>query len=445
VTSLLSSLAALVSPAESDATGKSGASVSTAASSAPAATVLPGAWLGILGGGQLGRMFCAAAQAMGYRVMVLDPDETSPAGAVADRHLRAAYDDRAALSELAAVCAAVTTEFENVPSASLDFLAQSVRVSPPGHAVAIAQDRVAEKRFLADCVGVAPHLVIESEAQLIALEDDAFLPVLPGIVKTARLGYDGKGQIRVSTALQVREAFAELGGAACVLEKRLALDFEVSALVARGADGEAVVYPIAQNIHRDGILAETIVPAPRVDAALAIRVAAQAREIAAALKYVGVLCVEFFILEDGSLVANEMAPRPHNSGHYTIDACVTSQFEQQVRAMTGLPLGSTRQHSPTVMLNVLGDVWFAEGDDTVAEAVAVAIDASAASAANVVVALTPDWARVVTLPEVHLHLYGKETARPGRKMGHITITAVDAAQAHRVSRDVARDLSIPLD
>jgi len=268
---------------------------------------------------------------------------------------------------------------------------------------------------------------------------------LPGIVKTARLGYDGKGQIRVSTALQVREAFAELGGAACVLEKRLALDFEVSALVARGADGEAVVYPIAQNIHRDGILAETIVPAPRVDAALAIRVAAQAREIAAALKYVGVLCVEFFILEDGSLVANEMAPRPHNSGHYTIDACVTSQFEQQVRAMTGLPLGSTRQHSPTVMLNVLGDVWFAEGDDTVAEAVAVAIDASAASAANVVVALTPDWARVVTLPEVHLHLYGKETARPGRKMGHITITAVDAAQAHRVSRDVARDLSIPLD
>jgi 5-(carboxyamino)imidazole ribonucleotide synthase len=381
----------------------------------------------------------------------LDPDETSPAGAVADRHLRAAYDDRAALSELAAVCAAVTTEFENVPSASLDFLAQSVRVSPPGHAVAIAQDRVAEKRFLADCVGVAPHLVIESEAQLNALDEDAFLPVLPGIVKTARLGYDGKGQIRVSTAEQVREAFAQLGGAACVLEKRLALDFEVSALVARGADGEAVVYPIAQNIHRDGILAETIVPAPRVDAALAARVTEQAREIAAALNYVGVLCVEFFILEDGSLVANEMAPRPHNSGHYTIDACVTSQFEQQVRAMTGLPLGSTRQHSPTVMLNVLGDVWFAKsgdaGDtvgDTVGETAAVAFDASAAIVADVAVAVTPDWARVVALPEVHLHLYGKETARPARKMGHITVTAVDAAQALRVSREVASHLAIAL-
>ena len=401
---------------------------------------------------------------MGYRVMVLDPDEASPAGAVADRHLRAAYDDRAALSELAAVCAAVTTEFENVPSASLDFLAQSVRVSPPGHAVAIAQDRVAEKRFLADCVGVAPHLVIETEAQLNALSDDAFLPVLPGIVKTARLGYDGKGQIRVSTPEQVRAAFAELGGAACVLEKRLALDFEVSALIARGADGEAVVYPIAQNIHLDGILAETIVPAPRVDAALATRVAVQAREIAAALEYVGVLCVEFFILEDGSLVANEMAPRPHNSGHYTIDACATSQFEQQVRAMTGLPLGSTRQHSSTVMLNVLGDVWFAEGNkaadnahdtatasnvDVLVDIAAAGVDASAASAANVTAAnvteaVTPDWARVVALPEVHLHLYGKETARPGRKMGHITITAADAAQAHRISREVASDLGMPL-
>lgn len=391
------------------------------------APVLPGAWLGMLGGGQLGRMFCFAAQSMGYKVAVLDPDESSPAGVVADRHLRAAYDDVAALTELASFCAAVTTEFENVPAASLDFLAQSVPVSPSGRSVAIAQDRIAEKRFLADCVGVAPHLVIESTAQLDALDDAAFASVLPGIVKTARLGYDGKGQVRVATAAEARAAFASFGGAPCVLEKRLSLAFEVSALVARGQDGACAVYPIAQNVHRDGILAETIVPAPSVDAALASRVAEEAKTIAASLGYVGVLCVEFFILTDGTLVANEMAPRPHNSGHYTIDACVTSQFEQQVRAMTGLPLGDTRLHSPAIMLNVLGDVWFANGKTDAADAV------------------TPAWDKTVALPEVHLHLYGKETARPARKMGHITVTAATLEQARIHSRNVAALLAIPLD
>jgi 5-(carboxyamino)imidazole ribonucleotide synthase len=410
-----------------------GAPLASSLATAPAATavhpgrpVMPGAWLGMLGGGQLGRMFCFAAQSMGYRVAVLDPDEISPAGAVADRHLRAAYDDPAALAELAALCEAVTTEFENVPAGSLNLLARSVPVSPSGSAVAIAQDRVAEKRFLGDCVGVAPHLVIESDAALSAIDDAAFAPVLPGILKTARLGYDGKGQIRVGSAEEVRAGFATFGGAPCVLEKRLALAFEVSALVARGADGECVVYPIAQNVHRDGILAETIVPAPSADAALCTRVSEAAKTIAASLGYVGVLCVEFFVLEDGSVVANEMAPRPHNSGHYTIDACVTSQFEQQVRAMTGLPLGDTRQHSSAVMLNVLGDVWF---------------DPAAPDNAPV----TPAWERVVALPEARLHLYGKESARPARKMGHITLTAPDHAEAHRASRTAAAILGIPLD
>ncbi|MGI4985480.1 MAG: 5-(carboxyamino)imidazole ribonucleotide synthase [Janthinobacterium lividum] len=409
--------------------------------------ILPGAWLGILGGGQLGRMFCFAAQSMGYRVAVLDPDPHSPAGAVADRQLRAAYDDPAALAELAALCEAVTTEFENVPAASLDALARTVRVSPAGCAVAVAQDRIAEKRFLADCVGVAPHLVIESVEQLDRFDDAAFAPVLPGIVKTARLGYDGKGQVRVATADEARQAFRAFDGAPCVLEKRLSLAFEVSALVARGFDGECVVYPIAQNVHRDGILAETVVPAPSLDLALTARVRDEARTIAAELDYVGVLCVEFFVLHDGSLVANEMAPRPHNSGHYTIDACVSSQFEQQVRAMTGLPLGDTSQHSAAVMLNVLGDVWFAPASGN-AESAHVRSGSSLIAvepAVGAPVAHTPAWDAVVGVAGAHLHLYGKEDARQGRKMGHITCTAPTLEAARAASRTVAAQLHIPLD
>jgi 5-(carboxyamino)imidazole ribonucleotide synthase len=290
----------------------------------------------MVGGGQLGRMFCFAAQAMGYRVAVLDPDENSPAGAVADRHLRAAYDDETSLTELARLCAAVSTEFENVPAASLDFLARTTFVSPAGRCVAVAQDRIAEKRFIASSgVTVAPYVVIESSDALAALDDAKLEAVLPGILKTARMGYDGKGQIRVRNAEEVREAHASLGGVPCVLEKRLPLKFEVSALIARAASGASVVYPLAQNTHRDGVLSHTIVPAPDASPTLVQQAQQAALQIADKLGYVGVLCVEFFILEDGSLVANEMAPRPHNSGHYTVDACATSQFEQQVRAMTG--------------------------------------------------------------------------------------------------------------
>ncbi|BCF96021.1 N5-carboxyaminoimidazole ribonucleotide synthase [Paraburkholderia sp. PGU19] len=394
----------------------------------PVSPILPGAWLGMVGGGQLGRMFCFAAQAMGYRVAVLDPDETSPAGAVADRHLRAAYDDEAALTELARLCAAVSTEFENVPAASLDFLARTTFVSPAGRCVAVAQDRIAEKRFIASSgVPVAPHVVIESSDALAALNDAALEAVLPGILKTARMGYDGKGQVRVGNAAEVRAAHASLGGVPCVLEKRLPLKFEVSALIARGATGCSTVYPLAQNTHRNGVLSHTIVPAPDASATLVEQAQQAALQIADKLGYVGVLCVEFFILEDGTLVANEMAPRPHNSGHYTVDACATSQFEQQVRAMTGMPLGDTRQHSPAVMLNILGDVWFPVNGKGERPAAAV----------------TPPWHEVAAMPEARLHLYGKEDARPGRKMGHVNFTAATLERARAAARDCARLLHIP--
>jgi 5-(carboxyamino)imidazole ribonucleotide synthase len=399
----------------------------------PVSPILPGAWLGMVGGGQLGRMFCFAAQAMGYRVAVLDPDESSPAGRVADRHLRAAYTDEAALTELARLCAAVSTEFENVPAASLDFLGRSTFVSPAGRCVAIAQDRIAEKRFIESCgVPVAPHVVIESQDALAALSDAELEAVLPGILKTARLGYDGKGQVRVTSAEAVRDAYSEFSGVPCVLEKLLPLKFEVSALVARGAGGATALYPLAQNIHRHGVLALTMVPAPDAPAALVERAQQAARRIAEALGYVGVLCVEFFVLEDGSLVANEMAPRPHNSGHYTVDACAASQFEQQVRAMTGMPLGDPRQHSPAVMLNILGDVWFAGSGPT------------GTAGAGTTTPVTPPWHDVAAMPTARLHLYGKEEARPGRKMGHINFTAATLDEARTAARDCARLMHIPL-
>jgi len=272
-------------------------------------------------------------------------------------------------------------------------------------------------------------VVIESSQALAAIDDSALAAVLPGILKTARLGYDGKGQIRVGNAEQVREAHASLGGVPCVLEKRLPLKFEVSALIARGTNGAAAVYPLAQNTHRNGVLSHTIVPAPDASPVLVQQAQQAALQIAAKLGYVGVLCVEFFVLEDGSLVANEMAPRPHNSGHYTTDACSTSQFEQQVRAMTGMPLGDTRQHSPAVMLNILGDVWFPTG-------------AGEAKPRKGAAPVTPPWDQVAAMPAARLHLYGKEEARPGRKMGHVNFTAPTLGEARTAARDCARLLHI---
>ncbi len=333
----------------------------------PVQPLPPGSWLGVLGGGQLGRMFSMAAQSLGYRVCVLDPSAQSPAGRVADRHLQADYLDEAALAAMGELCGAVTTEFENVPAAALARLARHCRVTPSADAVAVAQDRIAEKQFLERCgVPVAPYLAVRQVSDLHDLSDAAAsgggVGLFPGILKLARLGYDGKGQERVATraeAIAAYERFAAAGGepVACVLERRLDLAREISVIVARGDDDGSVTFPVGENVHHDGILATTTVPAG-IDGALAARARQAAVTIAGQLAYVGVLCVEFFVLGDGSLVANEMAPRPHNSGHWSADAAVTSQFEQQVRVMAGLPLGSTEQLRPSVMLNILGDAWF---------------------------------------------------------------------------------------
>jgi len=387
-------------------------------------TATPPTWLGVMGGGQLGRMFAHAAQAMGYKVAVLEPAQDCPAGHAADHLLSAAYTDEAALAELALQCKAVTTEFENVPAQSMSFLGERVFTAPSAACVSVAQDRIAEKRFFVQCApksGVmpAPHMTITSHEDIAVIGDE----LLPGILKTVRMGYDGKGQVRVKTRDDVRAAFDNMGGVTCLLEKMLPLAYEVSVLTVRGADGESVVYPIAENVHRDGILFTTTVPGPNVTAACAKKAQDAARAIIAELGYVGVLCIEFFVLQDGSLVVNEMAPRPHNSGHYTIDACVTSQFAQQVRAMARLPLGDVRQHSPAVMLNILGDIWFAGDSD---------------------VAREPDWDRVLALPGACLHLYGKDDARRGRKMGHVTFVAPTLADAQDSLRRACAILGIPL-
>ncbi|MCE9657452.1 MAG: 5-(carboxyamino)imidazole ribonucleotide synthase [Burkholderiales bacterium] len=371
-----------------------------------------------MGGGQLGRMFAHAAQQGGYRVAVLDPDATSPAGSIAHEHMQAGYLDAAALERLATLCAAVTTEFENVPAEALATLARSRPVAPGADAVAICQDRTAEKAAFARAgVACAPYAVIGSAADLDHVAD----ALLPGILKTARLGYDGKGQRRIDDRAGLARAFAELGGVTCVLEQRLALVAEISVIVARGAHGEIVALPVQENIHRDGILAITRVPALAVDAARQAEAVALARRVAESIGYVGVLCVELFVLAGGALVANEMAPRPHNSGHYSIDACDLSQFDLQVRAMTGAPLVTPRQHSPAVMLNLLGDLWFAGGTAAAVE---------------------PPWERILALPGAHLHLYGKQEPRAGRKMGHLTLTAATAAAAESRARSAAAILGL---
>lgn len=375
-----------------------------------------------MGGGQLGRMFAHAAQSMGYQVAVLEPSADCPAGQVADRTIEGNYDDAAALAGLRALCAAVTTEFENVPADSLQLLAEGSFVAPGASCVSIAQDRIAEKRFFVECaptskVMPAPHKTIASHADIDAIDED----LLPGILKTVRMGYDGKGQVRVRTRDDVRAAFDDMDGVTCMLEKMLPLAYEVSVLTARGHDGASVVYPIAENVHRDGILFTTTVPGPNVSPQCARQAQDAARAIVDQLGYVGVLCIEFFVLDDGTLVVNEMAPRPHNSGHYTLDACITSQFAQQVRAMARLPLGDVRQHSPSVMLNILGDVWFDGDTDTARE---------------------PAWDRVLALPGANLHLYGKDDPRRARKMGHVTFVAPTLGEAQASLRAACAILGI---
>lgn len=380
--------------------------------------LLPGATLGVMGGGQLGRMFVHAAQRMGYFTAVLDPDPDSPAGRVSHHHVRADYIDEIGLAKLCGHSQAITTEFENVPAAALARLAEHRFVAPGADAVGIAQDRAQEKAHFQRCgVPCAPHAVITGEADLAGVGDD----LLPGILKTARMGYDGKGQVRVASRAELRFAWENLGRAACVLEKLLPLQFECSVVVARGQDGAIVHLPAQRNLHRDGILAVTEVFEGSVPAAQAQQAIAATRAIAEGLGYVGVLCVEFFGLADGSLVVNEMAPRPHNSGHWSMDAADVSQFELQVRTLAGLPLAQPRQHSPAIMLNLLGDLWFATcGKEAV-----------------------PDWAAVLALSGTHLHLYGKLSARPGRKMGHLTVTGATPEAARATALQCCALLGLP--
>ena len=389
--------------------------------------LLPGSTLGVLGGGQLGRMWAHTAQRMGYNTAVLDPDAHSPAGLVSHHHIHTDYLDAAGLKQLATVCQAVTTEFENVPADALAQLAATLPVSPAASSVAVAQDRAREKAHFVACgVPVAPHAVMDTAAQLAALLADTAKAdhLLPGILKTSRMGYDGKGQLRVSTRDELNAGWVKLGSVPCVLEKMLPLASECSVIVARGRDGVMVNLPVQLNLHRDGILAVTEVFAGNVPEALANQAIVAAKAVVQELNYVGVLCVEFFVLADGTLVVNEIAPRPHNSGHYSQDACDVSQFELQVRTMADLPLTQPRLHSPAFMLNLLGDLWFA--------------NPSSANAAQV----EPAWQKVLALPGTHLHLYGKREARVGRKMGHLNITAATPDAARAVALQAAAILGI---
>ncbi len=345
-----------------------------------------GSVIGIIGGGQLGRMLAMAAARLGYRTIVLEPQADCPAAQVANRQIVAAYDDPAALAELASACAVVTYEFENVPVSAADRLAETVTVSPPPAALEISQDRFAEKQFLNDSgVATAPWRLVDDVESLVAA-----LSALGGrgVLKTRRFGYDGKGQVRLSAPGEAAEALAAINHAPAILEGFIAFEREVSVIAARDAGGRVALYDIAENVHKDGILSTSTVPAA-LSAATAEAARQAAEKLLHALDYVGVLGLEFFVLEDGTLLANEFAPRVHNSGHWTEAACAVSQFEQHIRAVAGLPLGDPRRHSDCVMENLIGD------------------DVRKVPA-------------ILAEPDAVLHLYGKSEARPGRKMGHVT-------------------------
>ena len=374
--------------------------------------ILPGASLGIFGGGQLGRMFVTAARTMGYRTIVFDPDEQSPAGIIADKHLCCDYADEVALDQFADTCAALTLEFENIPLPTLEYVEnKSALLYPVSSAVAIAQDRIREKIFLNACgAATVQYRDIHHSTDI----DKGFAELeAPLLLKTTRFGYDGKGQYEVATAGEAHKAFSLLDAAPCVLEKKVKLKREVSVVIVRGEQGDSVCYPIAENVHRQGILHTSSVPAG-LDTELTERVHQTAILIAESLDYHGVLAVEFFITETDDLYVNEIAPRPHNSGHYTLDACMTSQFAQQVRVMCGLPVGAVDLTSPAVMVNILGDAW--RGNKP------------------------PDWHVILSHPNACLHLYGKTTPRPGRKMGHFCLLGEDYQQLRTQAQDIYQEL-----
>lgn len=351
--------------------------------------VLPGRTIGLLGGGQLGRMFALEARRLGYRVHVFEPQPDSPAGQVGDREVSAAYSDIPALIAFAQDVDVITYEFENIPVSAIEAVAAITPVAPRGEVLHICQNREREKTFLRKTgVPCADFTVVNSADSLAtALESLGG----KGVLKTADFGYDGKGQVRINPGDDSKAAWAALNAPRGVLEAWVSFEKELSVVAARGADGEIAVFPVVENVHVNHILDLSLIPA-RVPAASAQSAIDIAGQLVRALDVVGLLAVEFFLLSDGSVIVNEMAPRPHNSGHFTFDACVTSQFEQQLRAVCGLPLGSVELLRPAAMKNILGDIW-ANGE--------------------------PDWAAALTDPNVKLHLYGKTNARPGRKMGHL--------------------------
>ena len=368
--------------------------------------ILPGATIGVLGSGQWGRMFALAARRLGYRVHTFSPDTDTPTGQVADREVVAAYEDLDAVRDFARQVSVVTFEFENVPAETAEAVAALVPVRPGGAVLHVAQNRLREKRFLAQHgIPCAPFRHVTTRAGLETALNELGTPA---ILKTAGFGYDGKGQVRISRSDEADAAWDELGGQECVLEGFVAFEREVSVVAARGLDGAFAHYGLIENAHIGGVLDVSVCPAPAVPPAVAAKSVAIARAVFEALDVVGTLCVEFFLTSDGRLLVNEIAPRPHNSGHLTIDAHVTSQFEQQLRAVCGLPLGSTEPLRPAAMANLLGDAWAAG---------------------------TPDWARALAMPNVKLHLYGKEDARPGRKMGHLTALADTPENAAHLVRE----------
>lgn len=370
--------------------------------------ILPGSTVGVLGSGQLGRMFAIAARRMGYRVHTLSPDDDTPTGQVADREVQAAYEDLDAVRDFARHVDVVTFEFENVSAAATDAAEEFAPVRPAGSVLHTTQHRLREKTFLsANGFPVTPNETVRSLAEL-----EAALVRLgtPAVLKTAGWGYDGKGQSKIERASDAAAAWSKVATSEAVLEAWVPFKSEVSVVAARGLDGEYADFGVVANTHRNHILDLTVAPADVSD-----RVRRDATEIARAilekLQVVGVLCVEFFLTHDDKLLVNELAPRPHNSGHFSFDACVTSQFEQQLRAICGLPLGSTELLRPAAMSNLLGDLW-TDGE--------------------------PNWVAACKLPNVKLHLYGKASARPGRKMGHLTAfgkTPAEAAETALAARD----------
>jgi len=378
--------------------------------------LVPGATLGMLGGGQLGRMFTIAARNMGYKVIVLEPDIGSPAGQLADKHIIAAYDDADALLQMSEQCDVITTEFENIPADVLNKLAETVPVYPSAESVEKAQDRIVEKAFILSCgLLPVPYGIINTNSDIAdAVKDLTF----PAILKTARFGYDGKGQQTINSADEVEAAYKETGQVACVLEQRIDLDCEISVVLGRNQHGESHCFPVSENIHKDGILYQSICPA-NVDQNIITAAQAAAKRLADKLEYVGVLAVEFFVTKQDELLVNEMAPRTHNSGHFTIDACVTSQFEQQVRMVCGLPFGDSKLLSPVVMTNMLGDLWITKNDEM----------------------SQPKWQNLLDNTSSKLHLYGKAEARSGRKMGHFCTLADSAEDAQQQAEAIFNKLA----